>query len=105
MFNCLVVDLMMNLCQVLDLYKQAQKILSRLGNNVYPQDEAQWLVSTAWNRAALYLKLQKYENAELWIGVALELLNHVPAMETHRHSMLESLTELLRQKASSHKAE
>uniref|UniRef100_A0A7I4BLX4 Uncharacterized protein n=1 Tax=Physcomitrium patens TaxID=3218 RepID=A0A7I4BLX4_PHYPA len=50
---------------VLDLYKHAQQILSGLGNNVYPQDEAQWLVSSAWNRAALYLKLQKYENAEL----------------------------------------
>lgn len=54
-------------CQkVLDLYKHAQQILSGLGNNVYPQDEAQWLVSSAWNRAALYLKLQKYENAELY---------------------------------------
>lgn len=95
----------MNVCQVLDLYKQAQQILSGLGNNVYPQDEAQWLVSTAWNRAVLYLKLQKCDNAELWMGVALELLKHVPAMEKHRPSMMESLTELLRLKASSRKTE
>ena len=95
----------MDLCQVLDLYKQAQQILSGLGNNMYPQVEAQWLVSTAWNRGALYLKLQKYETAELWMGLALELLKHVPAMETHRPSMMESLTELLRQIASSRKAE
>jgi len=72
---------------------------------VYPQHEAQWLVCTAWNRGALYLKLQKYDNAELWMGVALELLKHVPAMETHRPSMMENLTELLRLKAPSCSAE
>nr|PNR59206.1 hypothetical protein PHYPA_001997 [Physcomitrium patens] len=90
--------------EVLDLYKQAQQILLGLGNNLYPQDEAQWLVSTAWNRAALYLKLLKYDKAEIWMGVALELLKHVPTMEIHRPSMMESLTELLQQKASTQKA-
>lgn len=94
----------MYLRQVLDLYKQAQQILLGLGNNLYPQDEAQWLVSTAWNRAALYLKLLKYDKAEIWMGVALELLKHVPTMEIHRPSMMESLTELLQQKASTQKA-
>jgi hypothetical protein len=69
----------MNLCLVLDLYKQAQHIFSGLGDQVCPPEDAQWLVSTAWNRAALYPKLQRCDNAELWMGVALELLKHAPA--------------------------
>lgn len=92
------------ICQVLDHYKQAQQIFSGLGDKLYPQDEAQWLVSTAWNRGALYMKLQQHDKAELWMGVALELLKHVPAMESHRPSMMENITELLRLKASAHEA-
>jgi hypothetical protein len=76
-----------------------------LGSTVYPQDEAQWLVATAWNRSALYVKLLRFSEAELWMGVALDLLTHVPAMEIHRPSMMESLGELLRQKGSMYTGE
>lgn len=76
-----------------------------LGSTLYPQDEAQWLVATAWNRSALYVKLLRFSEAEQWMGVALNLLTHVPAMEIHRPSMMESLGELLRQKGSMYTGE
>lgn len=79
---------------------QAKQILVGLSCGEYPKDEGQWLVSTAWNRAALQVKLRRFLEAEQWMGIALDLLKHVPAMESHRPLMMESMSELLEQKCS-----
>ncbi|XP_024540453.1 TPR repeat-containing protein ZIP4 [Selaginella moellendorffii] len=84
--------------EVLKLYREAKHMLLGLQNGVYPSEEIQWLVSTAWNRAALQVKLSRLPGAEQWMNIALELLSHAPAMEPQRQGMVDSLNEVMKQK-------
>ncbi|KAJ7563573.1 hypothetical protein O6H91_03G115400 [Diphasiastrum complanatum] len=86
--------------EVLKLYNEANNILLGLSMDSYPKEEVQWLVSTAWNRAALHLKLLHLSDAQKWMELALDLLKHAPAMEVHRPAMVESLSDVLKQKSS-----
>lgn len=53
----------------------------------YPTEEAKWLSITAWNRAALPLRLGHCEVAKNWMNIGLELAKKVPGMQTYRSCM------------------
>lgn len=84
--------------KAMSLYKQAHQILLGLGIGVYPKEEVQWLVSTAWNRASLHVKFNRYSVAEKWMNLALDMLQHAPSMENVRSVMLENLSSVLKRK-------
>ncbi|KAH9535695.1 hypothetical protein CY35_17G066900 [Sphagnum magellanicum] len=86
--------------EALSLYRQANQILLGLSSHdKYPRNEAQWLFTSAWNRARIHVKFLRFSEAEEWMGMGLELLKHVPSLELHRAAMMESLSALLKEKA------
>ncbi|XP_027156276.1 TPR repeat-containing protein ZIP4-like [Coffea eugenioides] len=72
---------------VISIYKQADRIMVGLKEGEYPTEEAKWLSMTAWNRAALPLRLGQTEVAEKWMNIGLELAKKVPGMQTYRSCM------------------
>ncbi|MCO5600500.1 hypothetical protein L7F22_054613 [Adiantum nelumboides] len=85
--------------RAMNLYKQAHQILLGLDTGVYPKEEVQWLISTAWNRASLHVRFNRYSLAEKWMNLALDMLKHAPAMENFRTVMLDNLSSVLKRKA------
>lgn len=74
---------------VYGMYKQAYRIMVGLKDGEYPVEEGKWLATTAWNRAALPVRLGQVDAAKKWMSVGLELAMHVPGMESYRASMEE----------------
>lgn len=72
---------------VYDMYKRAYRIMVGLKDGEYPIEEAKWLATTAWNRAAVPLRLGQIDVANKWMSVGLELAKHVPGMEAYSASM------------------
>ncbi|KAL3531026.1 hypothetical protein ACH5RR_010348 [Cinchona calisaya] len=72
---------------VICLYRQAYRIMVGLKEGEYPTEEAKWLSMTAWNRAALPLRLGHTEVAKKWMDIGLELAKKVPGMQTYRSCM------------------
>ncbi|CAI9107256.1 OLC1v1006574C1 [Oldenlandia corymbosa var. corymbosa] len=62
---------------VLGIYKQAFRIMVDLREGEYPSKEAKWLSMTAWNRAAIPLRLGNIEVAKKWMNMGLELAKKV----------------------------
>ncbi|KAH7300313.1 hypothetical protein KP509_24G056000 [Ceratopteris richardii] len=85
--------------KAMNLYKQAHQILLGLDIGVYPKEEVQWLISTAWNRASLHVKFNRFTLAETWMNLALDMLKHAPTMDNFRTVMLDNLTSVLKRKA------
>ncbi|KAJ8748145.1 hypothetical protein K2173_000553 [Erythroxylum novogranatense] len=75
-----------------NIYKQAYRIMVGLKVGEYPTDEGKWLALTAWNRAALPMKLGKVDTAKKWMSVGLELAEKVDGMETYKACMTDFLT-------------
>lgn len=78
---------------VLHMYKQAYGIMVGLKDGEYPTEEGKWLAMTAWNRAALPLKLGQIEAAKKWMKTGLELASTVAGMETYRACMEDYIAE------------
>ncbi|XP_062081375.1 TPR repeat-containing protein ZIP4 [Humulus lupulus] len=72
---------------VYGMYKQAYRIMVGLKDGEFPIEEGKWLVTTAWNRAALPVKLGQIDVAKKWMSIGLELAMHVPGMESYKASM------------------
>ncbi|KAI5071272.1 hypothetical protein GOP47_0013523 [Adiantum capillus-veneris] len=85
--------------RAMSIYKQAHQILLDLDAGVYPKEEVQWLISTAWNRASLHVKFNRFSLAENWMNLALDMLKHAPTMENFRAVMLDNLSCVLKRKA------
>lgn len=68
-------------------YKQAYRIMVGLKEGEYPIEEGKWLATTAWNRAALPVRLGQIDVAKKWMSIGLELAMHVPGMESYKASM------------------
>jgi hypothetical protein len=75
--------------------QEVSQLLVGLRDGQYPKDEVSWLVSTSWNRAAFHVKFAHKVEAEKWMRIALDLLQHAPQMESHRSTMKSALDELL----------
>lgn len=80
--------------EVYDLYKQAYHIMVGLKEGEYPTDEGKWLVTTAWNRAAIPVRLGQVIAAKKWMEIARELAGLVPGTETYRVCMEDFITSL-----------
>ncbi|KAK9280893.1 hypothetical protein L1049_003784 [Liquidambar formosana] len=72
---------------VYSIYKQAYRIMVGLREGEYPSEEGKWLAMTAWNRAALPVRLGQIDVAKKWMNIGLELARKVPGMETYRVCM------------------
>ncbi|RID59810.1 hypothetical protein BRARA_F03009, partial [Brassica rapa] len=69
------------------MYKQACRIMVGLKEGEYPTDEGKWLAMTAWNRAALPVRLGQLETAKKWLSIGLEIAEKVSGMDTYRACM------------------
>ncbi|XP_060676382.1 TPR repeat-containing protein ZIP4-like isoform X2 [Ziziphus jujuba] len=69
------------------MYKQAYRVMVGLKDGEYPIEEGKWLATTAWNRAALPMRLGQIDVGKKWMNTGLELAKQVPSMETCRLSM------------------
>lgn len=76
---------------IIEMYKQAYRIMVGLKEGNYPSEEAKWLAMTAWNRAALPVKMGQVEAAKKWMNIGLELAMKVPGMHMYRSCMEEYL--------------
>ncbi|KAL8549151.1 hypothetical protein ACS0TY_008130 [Phlomoides rotata] len=79
---------------MIEMYKKAYRIMVGLREGEYPIEEAKWLATTAWNRAALPVKLGQIELAKKWMNIGLELAMKFPGMRTYRSCMEEYLAGL-----------
>ncbi|KAJ4949737.1 hypothetical protein NE237_014315 [Protea cynaroides] len=75
--------------EVYSVYKQAFRIMVGLKEGEYPMEEGKWLATTAWNRAAMPVRLGQIAIARRWINIGLELGGHVKGMEGYRECMEE----------------
>ncbi|XP_010277800.1 PREDICTED: TPR repeat-containing protein ZIP4 [Nelumbo nucifera] len=71
------------------MYKQACRIMVGLKEGEYPIEEGKWLVITAWNRAALPVRLGQVGVARRWMKIGLELAQYIPGMVGYRSCMEE----------------
>ncbi|KAG2672680.1 hypothetical protein I3760_13G054100 [Carya illinoinensis] len=69
---------------VYGVYKQAYQIMVGLKEGEYPTEEGKWLAMTAWNRAAIPVRLGQNETAKKWMKVGLEFAKRIPGMEIYR---------------------
>lgn len=76
---------------VYNKYKQIYQVMVGLKEGEYPSDEGKWLAMTAWNRAALPVRLGQFDVALKWMNMALELTNKVSGVKTYRTCMEEFL--------------
>lgn len=72
---------------VYGMYKQAYRIMVGLKEGEYPTEEGKWLAMTAWNRAAVPVRLGQIEIGKKWMSVGLEIAKHVSGMETYKACM------------------
>ncbi|XP_055812945.1 TPR repeat-containing protein ZIP4 isoform X2 [Solanum dulcamara] len=71
----------------METYKQAYRIMVGLKEGEYPVEEAKWLAMTAWNRAAVPVRMGHMDEAKRWMSMGLELAKKVPGMQTYRSCM------------------
>lgn len=76
---------------ILKMYKQAYRIMVGLKEGEYPTEEGKWLAMTAWNRAALPVRLGQFETTKKWLSIGLEIAEKVSGMETYRACMQDYL--------------
>ncbi|KAK1421769.1 hypothetical protein QVD17_24384 [Tagetes erecta] len=69
------------------MYKKAYRIMVGLKTGEYPVEEGKWLAMTAWNRAALPVRLGQMVEAKKWMDMGLELAGRVVGMDTYKSCM------------------
>lgn len=69
------------------MYKKAYRIMVGLKAGEYPVEEGKWLAMTAWNRAALPVRLGHVVEAKKWMDMGLEFAGRVPGMDTYKSCM------------------
>ncbi|KAE8695308.1 TPR repeat-containing protein ZIP4 [Hibiscus syriacus] len=78
---------------VLSMYKQAYRIMVGLKEGEYPTEEGKWLAMTAWNRAAIPVRMGQIDVAKKWMDTGLELARKVAGMETYQAYMEDYVAE------------
>ncbi|MED6186986.1 TPR repeat-containing protein zip4 [Stylosanthes scabra] len=79
---------------VYGMYKQAYRIMVGLKEDEYPIEEGKWLAMTAWNRAAVPVRLGQIELGRKWMTVGLDIAKHVPGMDAYKACMGDLLSTL-----------
>lgn len=57
-------------------YRDAGQLLAAAASGAFPPDEAQWLVATCWNRAALSVRQHRWALAESLVKTTMEVHKH-----------------------------
>ncbi|XP_073157351.1 TPR repeat-containing protein ZIP4 isoform X2 [Henckelia pumila] len=78
---------------IFEMYKQAYRIMVGLKEGEYPIEEAKWLATTAWNRAALPVKMGHVFSGKKWMSLGLELATKYPGMHGYRACMEEYMAD------------
>lgn len=79
---------------VYGMYKQAYRIMVGLKEDEYPIEGGKWLAMTAWNRAAIPVRLGQVEMGKKWMTVGLDIAKRVPGMEAYKACMEDLLSSL-----------
>lgn len=79
---------------VYNMYKQAYRIMIGLKEGEYPIEEGKWLAMTAWNRAAVPVRLGQIELGKKWMTVGFDIAKHVSGMEVYKACMEDLLSNL-----------
>lgn len=69
------------------MYKQAYQIMVGLKEGEYPTEEGKWLAMTAWNRAAMPVRMGQIEMAKKWMDVGLDFAKRIPGMNSYTACM------------------
>ncbi|KAF6164592.1 hypothetical protein GIB67_032820 [Kingdonia uniflora] len=77
--------------EVYSVYKQAYQIMVGLKAGEYPSEEGKWLAMTAWNRAAMPVRLGQIGIARRWMKIGLDMSQHVSDMGAFKDCMEEFL--------------
>lgn len=81
-------------------FREASSLLASVPAGAYPPQEAEWLMTQAWNRGALLIKLGRPEPGEALLKVGLDLQRHAakhsPQAEARKAEMLAALAALSR---------
>ena len=72
---------------VYGMYKKANRIMVGLKAGEYPIEEGKWLAMTAWDRAALPLRLGQVVEAKKWMDMGFQLAARVAGMDTYKSCM------------------
>ncbi|GKA43109.1 TPR repeat-containing protein ZIP4 [Tanacetum coccineum] len=72
---------------VYGMYRKAYRIMVGLKAGEYPIEEGKWLAMTAWNRAALPVRLGQVVEAKKWMDMGFELAGRVAGMDTYKSCM------------------
>ncbi|KAL1834955.1 hypothetical protein ACET3Z_004606 [Daucus carota] len=73
--------------EVYGMYRQAYQIMVGLKEGEYPIEEGKWLAMTAWNRAALAVRMGPSSAAMKWMNMGWELAGKVQGMQTYQSCM------------------
>lgn len=79
---------------IYSMYKQAYRIMVGLKEGEYPIEEGKWLAMTAWNRAAVPVRLGQIELGKKWMTVGFDIAKHVSGMEVYKACMEDLLNNL-----------
>ena len=84
--------------RLLRYFREAAALMASVPPGAYPPEEAEWLMTSAWNRGAMLIKLGRVDAGELFLKVGLELQRHAakhsPGAETHKAAMLDALAKI-----------
>lgn len=87
--------------EAVGVYKQAHQIIVGMKNGEYPTEEAKWLASTAWNRSGIHVRFNRFNEAEKWMRIGLDLVKLVPSMNRlYGSSMADCLAQAVNVKSS-----
>ena len=85
-------------------FREAAALLASVPAGAYPPMEAEWLMTQAWNRGAMLIKLGRPEPGEALLKVGLDLQRHAtkhsPQAEAHKAEMLATLAALSRKRGA-----
>ncbi|XP_071699241.1 TPR repeat-containing protein ZIP4-like [Rutidosis leptorrhynchoides] len=79
---------------VYGIYKKASRMMVGLKAGEYPVEEGKWLAMSAWNRAALPVRLGQMVEAKKWMDMGLELAGRVAGMDTYMSCMVDFVSEV-----------
>ncbi|XP_071692075.1 TPR repeat-containing protein ZIP4-like [Rutidosis leptorrhynchoides] len=72
---------------VYGIYKKASRMMVGLKAREFPVEEGKWFAMSAWNRAALPVRLGQMVEAKKWMDMGLELAGRVAGMDTYKSCM------------------
>lgn len=84
-------------------FREASALIASVPAGGYPPEEAEWLMTQAWNRGAMLIKVGRTDIGEQFLKLGVELQRHCskhsPQAEQHKAGMLDTLAQLSRKRS------